>query len=177
MWHGKGTLPLVPFLLIKAVTHEHGSPASSPGPCLHPASPVLGTLPKNFLRVSPPAQLISVSGLLFGCCCCCFNSSIVNIQCCIRFTCTIEWFSTCTPYSVLINIRVILISFTYFTHLPPTSSLVTSGVFSIVQGPVPFVLIYFFVVCFSCFLNSTYKWNRMLFVFLWLTSFTYHHIL
>lgn len=45
-----------------------------------------------------------------------FSSDVINMQCFISFTCTIQQFNNSICYIVLIKIRVFSISLTYFKH-------------------------------------------------------------
>ena len=59
---------------------------------------------------------------------------------------------------------------TPFTHLAHCHSppLATTNLFSISMNLI-------FYCC--CFFDSTYRWNHMIFIFLWLTYFTWHNAL
>ena len=59
----------------------------------------------------------------------------------------------------------LLISLTYVAHSPTSSPLATSCLFSVSMILFLFCYLYLF-----CFLDFTYKWNHLVFVFLWLTS-------
>ena len=92
-----------------------------------------------------------------------FNSSIVNIQCYIGFRPMIQWFNNSIHHPVLIMTNAFLNPLHLFYPPTPISPLVTISLFSIIKslfdGWSPFFP-------FVCFLNSTYEWNYMVFLFL-----------
>ena len=122
-------------------------------------------------------------------CCCCFNYwSILDIECYINIT---RWLDSSSlnahhnecchhspPYNVTTLLLTILcavhfISMTYlsytwkfvpFNTLSPTHLLSGNHQFSIFESLLVFQLFCLFI-CFS--LDSTYKWNYMVFVLLW----------
>ena len=131
-----------------------------------------------------------------------FNYSLHSILFCIGFRCTTQWSDNHTlytsvplnissthlaPYRVITKILltiffmlyftslwlfcnnqfVLLNPFTSFTH-SPTSILSGNHYFGLcVYESVSILFVHLF-----CSLDSTWKWNHVLFVFLWLTYFT-----
>ena len=111
---------------------------------------------------------------------CYFNNFIhlfcilVIIQCDICFRSRIQWFITYMQHLGLITSA--LIPITHLAHLSPTflhQPSVCSLSLRVFCGLFPFLLFFFPpfpYIHLSCFLNSTYEWNHMVFVFLWLIS-------
>ena len=102
-----------------------------------------------------------------------FTFQSVNIQCNISFRCILEWFDTSIQDLDLITTNLLLDPYHLFYPIPsPPSCLLTISLFSLVKSLLLGLSLFFSHVHLFCFLNSTYEWNHIVFVFLWLTYLT-----